>query len=296
MTLHAGLNAVFGFFPMETNVIDPYGYITMVIYETYGEKENTPSVLVHGLGAEHNMWLPQISKYPSQSLFVIAPDMRGHGNSSKVKSFKISDCAKDINELLKHLGITKANLVGVSMGGLIVQQFACDFPEKVGKLVIVDSFSEVRTFAEKLAGWMQWLTIKVAPGLLSKSLGSAYKGPDKAQALRYLQDAYYKRDKDQLLYSRAEVNRFNIIDRLGEIKAPTLVLVGDGLLRGAMGTGERKNLFVTFCAVTMPAILVQRECSYLFAHFAFFHDIYVQKRLNYACNAGVRKPCLFRDT
>jgi len=68
----------------------------------------------------------------------------------------------------------------------------------------------------------------VAPGLLSKSLGSAYKGPDKAQALRYFQDAYSKMDKEQLLYSRAEVNRFNIIDRLGEIKAPTLVLVGDG--------------------------------------------------------------------
>jgi len=199
-----------------------------LFYETYGEKRNTPIVLVHGLGAEHNMWLPQISKYPSQSLFVIAPDMRGHGNSSKVKSFKIRDCAKDINELLEHLGITKANLVGVSMGGLIAQQFACDFPERVGKLVIVDSFSEVRTFAEKFAGWMQWLTIKVAPGLLSKSLGSAYKGPDKAQALRYFQEAYSKMDKEQLLYSRAEVNRFNIIARLGEIKTPTLVLVGDG--------------------------------------------------------------------
>lgn len=199
-----------------------------LFYETYGKNKNIPIVLVHGLGAEHNMWLPQILKYPSQSLFVIAPDMRGHGNSPKVKSFKINDCAKDINELLEHLGITNVNLAGVSMGGLIVQQFACDFPEKVGKLVIVDSFSTLCTFAEKFAGWMQWLTIKVAPELLSKSLVLAYKGPDKAQALRYFQDAYFRMDKEQLLYSRAEVNRFNIIDRLGEIKAPTLVLVGDG--------------------------------------------------------------------
>jgi len=213
---------------------------TELFYETYGEKGNIPTVLVHGLGAEHNMWLPQISKYPSQNIFVIAPDMRGHGNSSKVKSFKISDCAKDINELLEHLGITKANLVGVSMGGLIVQQFACDFPEKMGKLVIVDSFSEVHTFTDKLAGWMAWLTIKVAPGLFSKSLVSTYKGPDKAQALRYFQEALTKMDRKQLLYARSEVNRFNIIDRLGEIKTPTLVLVGDGFGKFAIKIAKKK--------------------------------------------------------
>lgn len=210
-----------------------------LFYETYGEKDNTPIVLVHGLGAEHNMWLPQISKYPSQGLFVITPDMRGHGNSSKVKSFKISDCAKDINELLEHLEITRANLVGVSMGGLIVQQFACDFPEKVSKLVIVDSFSVANNFMEKFAGWLQWFTIKVAPGLLRKSLGLMYKGPDKALALQYFQDAYSRMDKEQLLNSRAEINRFNIIDRLGEIKVPTLILVGDGFGEFAINMAKR---------------------------------------------------------
>lgn len=97
-----------------------------------------------------------------------------------------------------------------------------------------------RTFAEKLAGWMQWLTIKVAPGLLSKSLESAYKGPDKAQALQYFQEAYSRMDKKQLLYARAEVNQFNIIDRLGEIKAPTLVLVGDGFGEFAINMAKKR--------------------------------------------------------
>ena len=216
-----------------------------LFYKTYGEKGNTPIILVHGLGAEHDMWLPQILKYPSQGLFIIAPDMRGHGDSSKVKSFKISDCAKDINELLKHLGIAKANLIGVSMGGLIVQQFACDFPEKVDNLVIVDSFSEVRTFSEKFGGWIAWLNIKLAPGLFRKSFLSEYKGPDKAQALLYFKDAFSKLDKKQLLCARAEVNQFNIIGRLGEIKVPTLVLVGDGFGNFAINMAKKTANAIT---------------------------------------------------
>ena len=71
-----------------------------LFYETYGEKGNTPVVLVHGAGADSKMWLYQIVKYPVKGLFVIAPDLRGHGNPSKVGSFKIKDCAEDINELL----------------------------------------------------------------------------------------------------------------------------------------------------------------------------------------------------
>lgn len=210
-----------------------------LFYEAYGERENTPIVLVHGLGAEHNMWLPQIIEYPSQGLFVIAPDMRGHGNSGRVKSFKISDCARDISELLEHLGVTRANLVGVSMGGLIVQQFICDFPEKVDKLIIADSFSEVSTFTEKFAGWIQWLTIKIVPGLLMRSLGALYKGPDRAQALQYLEEAYSKIDKEQLLHARAELNRFDIVDRLGKIEAPTLILVGDGFGEFAINMAKK---------------------------------------------------------
>ena len=44
-----------------------------LFYETYDEKGKTPVVLVHGAGADHMMWAPQILKYPAKGLFVIAP-------------------------------------------------------------------------------------------------------------------------------------------------------------------------------------------------------------------------------
>jgi 3-oxoadipate enol-lactonase len=120
--------------------------------ETYGDPDDQPVVLIHGLGADHAMWAPQTDAFPEHGFFLIVPDVRGHGQSDPVAAFALADCARDIAAVLDHLEIGRAHLVGMSMGGVIVQQFACDFPTRLDRLVISDSFSEVRTLLEKVGG------------------------------------------------------------------------------------------------------------------------------------------------
>lgn len=196
-------------------------------YSTFGKKNNTPVVLIHGLGADRNMWKPQFKSLSSEGLFLIVPDMRGHGKTSSVNTFRIKDCSRDIGQLLDYMNYSTAIIAGVSMDGVIAQQFACDFPQKTEKLIISDSFSEVASFSEKLGGWVQWLTIRLSPGLLIKSMEKVYKGSEMEETLNYFRKSLLNNDKKQILKARAALNRFNIKERLKEIKAPTLVLVGD---------------------------------------------------------------------
>ena len=102
-------------------------------------------VLVHGHPFDRTMWQPQLRSFGGR-LRVVAPDLRGYGETTVVPGVTLLDTfARDVAALLDHLGVRRATLCGLSMGGQIVLEFHRLFPERVAGLVLADTFAQGET-------------------------------------------------------------------------------------------------------------------------------------------------------
>ncbi|MEE4544956.1 alpha/beta fold hydrolase [Streptomyces sp. V4-01] len=101
--------------------------------------------MVHGHPFDRTMWAPQLHALGARHR-MIAPDLRGYGRSTVVPGITPLDTfARDLAALLDHLGIERAALCGLSMGGQIVLEFHRLFPERVAGLVLADTFAQAET-------------------------------------------------------------------------------------------------------------------------------------------------------
>jgi 3-oxoadipate enol-lactonase len=95
-----------------------------------------PLVLLHPIGVDRSWWDEYIDDWASR-YDVVAIDMRGHGDSSLITSpVTLADHATDIAAVLRQEAITGAALIGVSMGGMVAQRVAIQFPELVSSLIL----------------------------------------------------------------------------------------------------------------------------------------------------------------
>ena len=110
-----------------------------ICYEILGEGE--PLILIHGFGVTKEEWIGQfipLSKY----FKVIRFDNRDSGKSDHpIAKFTYQVLADDTKALMDALDIEKAHIVGWSMGGMVAQEFAINYPEMVMKLILINTFS-----------------------------------------------------------------------------------------------------------------------------------------------------------
>jgi pimeloyl-ACP methyl ester carboxylesterase len=102
--------------------------------------EGPAVVLLHGYTETSHMWLPLMPQLAT-SHTVIAPDLRGAGNSERPEGgYDKKTMAKDIRELVQRLGYKKVSLVGHDIGLMVAYAYAAQYPDEVSKVVLMDAF------------------------------------------------------------------------------------------------------------------------------------------------------------
>ena len=135
-------------------------------YEEKGSGE--PIIQIHGCGFGHYNF-STATPYLSDYFRVIDFDLRGYGQSDQpIQHYDMEVWADDIAGLMEYLGINKAHIHGTSMGGMVAQQFAAKYPEKVDRLVINCSAAKL-DYAGRLT-FRNWIDIAEHMGVGSRTL------------------------------------------------------------------------------------------------------------------------------
>jgi pimeloyl-ACP methyl ester carboxylesterase len=109
-------------------------------YLQAGQGTESPVVLLHGYAETSHMWRPLMPQLAGQHV-VIAPDLRGAGQSSKPDGgYDKKTMAQDIHALVKSLGYRKVKIVGHDIGLMVAYAYAAQYPDEVESVVLMDAF------------------------------------------------------------------------------------------------------------------------------------------------------------
>ncbi|MFG2530448.1 alpha/beta fold hydrolase [Streptomyces sp. NPDC048516] len=200
-------------------------------YEDEGSGE--PLMLVHGHPFNRSMWRPQTEYFSRAGRRVIAPDLRGYGDSTVLPgATPLATFARDLVDLLDHLGIERCVLGGLSMGGQIVMECYRLFPERISALLLADTFAAAETPDGKSARYdmaerllregMDSYAHEVLAKMVSPDTIAAR--PDVAAHVLGMMTATPPEGAAAALRGRAE--RPDYTELLSRITVPALVMVG----------------------------------------------------------------------
>lgn len=209
-----------------------------IYYEDAGS--GRPLVLVHGFSCGIRSWDPQVRSL-SRSSRVITYDVRGFGISEAPESaqaYSQSLSVADLAALLEHLGIQRAAVGGLSMGGNIALNFALTYPDRVSALIIADTGAGSDDTAEWIAGAHRYADAAERGGVeafadlaCANPLFARYieQGPDCERFIRACLMTHRARGiahtAREVLSKRPTI--YSLERKLGELRVPTLLIVGE---------------------------------------------------------------------
>ena len=215
-------------------------------YFASAERRGTPVLLLHGGGYDSASLSYKHAASPiSEHRRVFAPDWPGYGQSDKPKMEYTTEYYVDfLGRLMDALGLEKASLVGISMGGAISLGFSLRWPHRVEKLVLVDSHGLGGEVPGGMASYalvrlpllnrLVWAALKRSRRMVRASLETTFYDP--RIVTEDLVDEVYQlvrkpgAGRAWKSWQENEIGReglrTNFVERLQELAVPTLILHG----------------------------------------------------------------------
>jgi 3-oxoadipate enol-lactonase len=185
---------------------------------------------IHQLGGDLSVW-DQLAGYFRDDYTVLRYDVRGHGKTTvSGKPFGVSDLSDDLAALLDALDAPTTHLVGMSMGGMIAQQFTLNHPSRIDSLTIADSTSG--TLPENRSVWDQRAHAARSDGMaaLLPSTLSRWLTPDfqaaHPEAIEQIRDVLAPTLPEGYAMACEALRDFDIRSKLAGIRCPTLTVAG----------------------------------------------------------------------
>lgn len=235
-----------------------YGYLVVghnrtperIFYESLGSGRSI--VMIHASFVDRRIWDDQFHFLADQGFQSVRYDVRGFGKSDVPKT-QYTD-HEDLKLLLEHLGIKRTAIVGVSNGGRIALDFAIEYPDLVDSLVLVNSlasgYEPEGTYESSM--WEE-IGRKDRERDLLFSRGRIREAVDANVELRGTGMSEQARERlteislDNYHFMKGDVNKHRkypeppAFKRLGEVKAPTLILSGGRDLEAYHVVSRRLN-------------------------------------------------------
>jgi 3-oxoadipate enol-lactonase len=200
-------------------------------YELSGKKGAPVVVLSHSVSSSLIMWNPQMNVLNTH-FQVLRYDIRGHGGSDAPSgAYTLELLGNDTIKLLDALGIDQVHFVGLSMGGMIGQCLALNYSHRLKSLALCDTASIVPADAQPI--WQERIDKAREKGmaaLLEETMERWFTPPfltQNSKMLALIRKQFLATPVSGYIGCAEAIRKLDYLDRLSEIKIPTLIMVGE---------------------------------------------------------------------
>jgi len=189
-------------------------------------------LLLHGWTANLHRWDKVVESLKGHYKFIMV-DLRGHGESDKPEGvgYTLDHYVNDIVTIIEKLDLDKVIVAGHSMGGMIAQKLYFKIPDRIGGLILIGTTAKVvDNFSMKLSTSFALFMFKIAYNFAFKTvLSRAFsKLTPKEEKEKLIKTGLETTPKYVVIESfRDFVKNFDMRNKLGDIEAPTLIIVGE---------------------------------------------------------------------